>query len=174
VTGDRKHHRCVLFDWGDTLMRDFPEFSGALATWPRVESLPCAREALDTLRSRGWLVVLATNAVDSDEAAIWEALRRSGLGDSLDRIYCFRNVGHRKPDPAFFDFVLQDLGLGRSEVVMVGDDFDVDVAGANAAGLRAVWLSPDSEQARSAGTHRMIRDLASLPDLLERWESERA
>ena len=56
---------------------------------------------------------------------------------------------------------------------MVGDDFDVDVVGANAAGLRAVWLCPDAEQARSPGTHRMIRDLASLPDLLERWESER-
>jgi len=56
---------------------------------------------------------------------------------------------------------------------MVGDDFDVDVVGANAAGLRAVWLSPDSEQARGGGTHRIIRDLASLPDLLERWESER-
>lgn len=127
-------------------MRDFPEFSGPMVKWPRVESLPCAREALDTLRSRGWLVVVATNAVDSDEAAIWEALRRGGLGDSVDRIYCFRTVGHRKPDPAFFDFVLHDLGLGRSEVVMVGDDFDVDVAGANAAGLRAVWLSGTCQQ----------------------------
>jgi HAD superfamily hydrolase (TIGR01509 family) len=133
-------------------MRDFPEFSGPMATWPRVESLPCAREALDTLRSPGWLVVLATNAVDYDEAGIWEALRRGGLGDSVDRIYCSRSVGHRKLDPAFFDFVLQDLGLGRSEVVMVGDDFAVDIVGANAAGLRAVWLSPDSEQARRAGT----------------------
>ncbi|MBW6469119.1 MAG: hypothetical protein K0B85_08190 [Coriobacteriia bacterium] len=29
---------CVLFDWGDTLMVDCPEYSGPMRAWPHVEA----------------------------------------------------------------------------------------------------------------------------------------
>ncbi|MDF1543365.1 MAG: hypothetical protein P1P71_09650 [Anaerosomatales bacterium] len=29
---------CVLFDWGDMLMIDYPEYSGPMRTWPHVEA----------------------------------------------------------------------------------------------------------------------------------------
>lgn len=160
---------CVLFDWGDTLMRDFPELTGPMATWPSIETCAHAPEALAALRSKGWLIALATNAADSSESEIWDALRRAGLDRLLDRVYCFGNVGHRKPSPRFFDFVVHDLGLPRSAVVMVGDDFDIDVAGANAAGVRAIWLAPGSAPDRVGEMHCTIRDLADLPSVLGQW-----
>ncbi len=160
---------CVLFDWGDTLMRDFPEFSGRMATWPRVEVSAHAAEALSALRSMGRLLGLATNAADSTENDVWAALRRGGLDGLLDRVYCFRSVGFRKPSREFFEFIVRDIALPRPQIVMVGDNFEVDVAGANAAGIRAVWLAGAHEAHRTGDMHRTIVDLGDLPLLLQDW-----
>jgi HAD superfamily hydrolase (TIGR01458 family) len=45
-----------------------------------------------------------------------------------------------KPDRAFFDLVLRDLGLKADEVVMIGDDIESDIAGAKAIGMRAALV----------------------------------
>ena len=171
MTVEAKRARCVLFDWGDTLMRDFPEFVGPMSAWPRVETIAHAQDALSALRSMGCFLALATNAADSAESQIWEALRRGGLGGLLDRVYCLGNVGHRKPSASFFEFILRDLALARTDLVMVGDDYEVDVLGANAAGIRAVWFSAGCEDERVGEMYRTVHDLAFLPQLLELWES---
>lgn len=131
--------RCVLFDWGNTLMRDFPEFSGSMASWPYVEALPNVKKVLVELRPQ-WTLALATNAIDSDEKAIWEALDRVGLSSLLDKVYCFQNIGHSKPTPDFFDYIVKDLLMDRCRMVMVGDDFEKDVLGANRSGIRSISL----------------------------------
>jgi putative hydrolase of the HAD superfamily len=40
----QRTNRCLLFDWGDTLMRVFPEYVGPMAAWPKVEAMPHAEE----------------------------------------------------------------------------------------------------------------------------------
>jgi putative hydrolase of the HAD superfamily len=45
-----------------------------------------------------------------------------------------------KPDPAPFRLCLQELNIKPSEAVYVGDDYRIDVCGAQDAGLHAVWL----------------------------------
>jgi len=37
--GGSRMIRALIFDWGDTVMRVFPEFSGPMAHWPRVEAV---------------------------------------------------------------------------------------------------------------------------------------
>ena len=45
-----------------------------------------------------------------------------------------------KPEERFFRAALEDMGLEASEVAMVGDDAEADVAGAKRAGLRAAQV----------------------------------
>lgn len=45
-----------------------------------------------------------------------------------------------KPSPDFFAAALESLGLGAAQAVMVGDDAEADVAGAQAAGMRGVLV----------------------------------
>ncbi len=45
-----------------------------------------------------------------------------------------------KPSPHFFELVLADLGLPPERCVMVGDDAETDVAGAQACGIRGVFV----------------------------------
>jgi putative hydrolase of the HAD superfamily len=136
-------NRAILFDWGDTLMKVFPEYSGPMKDWPRVEAVPGAAEMLERLH-KDWTLCLATNAADSDEAEIRAALRRVDLERHLDKVYCFKNIGYKKPAREFFEYILRDLGLPPEQVIMVGDDYVADVLGAQQAGLKAVWFNRTS------------------------------
>jgi FMN phosphatase YigB (HAD superfamily) len=59
---------------------------------------------VDVMKTLGdqYRLVLVTNAAESGENEIRAALEVVGLGPFLDRIYCFRKVGHKKPSPEFF------------------------------------------------------------------------
>lgn len=45
-----------------------------------------------------------------------------------------------KPSPYAFELILSTMGLGKQEVVMVGDRVSTDVRGAKAAGIRSILL----------------------------------
>jgi FMN phosphatase YigB (HAD superfamily) len=150
-------------------MKDLPGFSGPMVGWPRVEAIEGAFEVLEQLH-KSWMVALATNAVNSNEEQIWAALRRISLDCFVDKIYCFRKIGHKKPSPEFFAYVLNDLGLDSSSVFMVGDDFESDIVGAVRCGLRAIWLNKQSDEERTADMYRTVHDLRSLPQTLSMFE----
>jgi FMN phosphatase YigB (HAD superfamily) len=156
----------VLFDWGDTLMRVFPDCPGPMADWPVVELLPGVRRALTSLRG-AVLLGVATNAADSRPADIRRALRRARISSLLPRIYCFRSIGYRKSEPEFWQAVLADLQLPPEAVAMVGDDLEADVLAAVRSGLRAVWLNRRGTEVREGAAMRTIRDMAALPGELQ-------
>ncbi|MGB8220423.1 MAG: TIGR01458 family HAD-type hydrolase [Methanoregula sp.] len=45
-----------------------------------------------------------------------------------------------KPAKAFFELALHDMGLAAQEVVMIGDDIQTDIGGAQGAGIRGVLV----------------------------------
>lgn len=51
------------------------------------------------------------------------------------------HFGVAKPDAGIFRAACQALGVAPQDAVYVGDDLALDVAGAQAAGLRAVWMN---------------------------------
>jgi HAD superfamily hydrolase (TIGR01509 family) len=149
-------------------MRVFPESTGEMKDWPQVSALPGAVETLAGLHPQ-YLLAVATNAKDSDETAIWAALERVGLAEHLDRVYCYRNIGYAKPDRRFFDHIIADLLLPLAQIIMVGDDWDSDIRGANLAGLRAVWLNEGVFRDQHSEQVRTVHTLAELPTALEDW-----
>lgn len=158
----------VLFDWGNTLMRVFPGYRGKMRDWPRVEEIPGARKALHSLHGRIG-IALATNAADSEEADIRQALERGDLNSFIKRIYCFKSVGAKKSSPEFFDYVARDLHTAPDRLVMVGDEYAEDVEAALAAGLRAVWFNESSEEVRTGHNLATLHHLDHLPALLQTW-----
>ena len=162
---ERRTKGCILFDWGDTLMRDLTEFSGPMKDWPRVEAVPGAAQVLAALHD-DWLLALATNATDSDEQDIRLALQRVDLDHWLDKIYCYKKMGCRKPSPEFFEYILEDLGKTPDQAIMVGDYYEVDVLGAARCGLRAIWFNEGSEEEHNNDLQRTIHELARLPDII--------
>ena len=79
-----------------------------------------------------------------------------------------------KPSPDFFRLALDDLGATADTAVMVGDDIDADIGGAQAAGLKAVQVRTgkftDTDLAHSlVRPDARIDSIANLPDLLEEF-----
>ena len=72
-----------------------------------------------------------------------------------------------KPEESFFRLAVEDLGFEAHEVAMVGDDAEVDVAGAQAAGLRGVQVKTGKYRPGEEGRPDLILEsFAGLPEAL--------
>jgi len=139
-----------------------------MVKWPHLETLPNTKETLSILRS-SWTIALATNAVDSNENAVRQALACADLNEFVDKVYCYQRFGHKKLSPAFLEFVLLDLGFESKSVFMVGDKYEDDVLSANKSGIRAVWFNHRSGEERSRDLHQTIHDLGDPHRTLNDW-----
>ena len=77
-----------------------------------------------------------------------------------------------KPSPAFFGAVLAELGVAPADALMIGDDIDADVLGAQASGIGGVLVRTgkfrEEALARSAGRpDHVIDSVADVPPLLD-------
>jgi 2-haloalkanoic acid dehalogenase type II len=92
--------------------------------------------ALDGLRDRGVRLI----AVSNWDYALPRVLERCGLSERLDGTVTSAGVGARKPDPAIFRTALELAGCAPGEALHVGDTPEEDLAGARAAGIRALLI----------------------------------
>ena len=132
----------LVFDWGDTLMSTIPGYIGAMVDWPEVAVVDGVHEALERLAGHYRLVV-GTNAADSTAAQVMAALQRGGLGQYFQEVFTTRQLaGLRKPNVGYFHALQTALGEPAHQMLMVGDDYQVDVLGAYLAGWRTLWYNP--------------------------------
>lgn len=162
--------KALLLDWGGTLMRVMPRWTGPQHGWTDEEPMPHAGKVLCALAA-GWRLALASNASESDEDPIRAALAPMGVGPLLAGVYTWRSAGAPKPWPPFWAYALRDLGLPAHRVVMIGDDWTGDVWGATQAGMAGIWFDPprpggQTREARTAPRVRTMRDFRELPGLL--------
>ena len=68
----------------------------------------------------------------------------AGAGIEVDAVVTSAEAGAAKPDPAVFRAALAAAGCAPGEAVHIGDSAEHDVAGAEAAGIRAVLLRRDA------------------------------
>nr|WP_274005440.1 HAD family hydrolase [Vibrio parahaemolyticus] len=152
--------KIYLFDWGDTLMVDFPDQKGKMCDWLKVEAIDGAVKALRDL-SKSADIYVATNAADSSENEIKTAFKRVGLDTFISGYFCKANLGVSKDSVEFFPKILNYLGVDAHEVTMVGDSLERDVLPAKALGLNVIWFNP------SAGSSTSIQDVCSVKNLSE-------
>lgn len=126
-----------------------------------VEFVPGARAVLDHLHGAVPVGVVTNGTGDAQRAKI-DAV-------DLDRwvdvtVFAGESVP-AKPDTAPFERALDALDGTPETTVHVGDSLGSDVAGANAAGIRSVWLSDDDADGHTP-THQ-IRTVEELLTLVE-------
>lgn len=160
----------VLFDWGDTVMRDDPAMTTPMVQWKTVEVIEGIADVLAYLHASGRRIVLATSADVSDESQIRGALARGGLDKYFSHIYCFKNT-HLQKSEAFYRHILSDLNIPASDALMVGDHFGKDVQVPNSLGMFAVWFNPRSDETRNDGLHITIHSMGELRKFFESLSS---
>jgi len=92
--------------------------------------------ALTDLKGRGLILGLISN-VDRD---ITPLLNQLGLTSWLQVVVTSQKAGLNKPQPEIFQAALKQAGVQASEAICVGDQYQVDVVGANKVGMKGVLL----------------------------------
>ena len=59
-----------------------------------------------------------------------------GYASAFDRTFYSCDVGYAKPDPAYFEQIVRDLGVAPGDLLFI-DDLDDNVAAARSVGLHA-------------------------------------
>jgi putative hydrolase of the HAD superfamily len=96
-----------------------------------------ARPALEVARSNDWRIGVLTNGSTSQQNA---KLASIGLADLVDVVSTAQGLGVGKPEVAAFHLTCEALDVQPAEALMIGDNLEVDVLGARAAGLAALHL----------------------------------
>jgi putative hydrolase of the HAD superfamily len=113
--------------------------------------------ALDALHDFGVVIAMLTNGAQEQQEA---KLARLGLLGRTGQVFTAEGLGVAKPNPRAFHLVCAHLALSPEQVLYVGDDYEVDVLAARAAGLRAVHL--DRVGTGPMTEHNRIATLAEL------------
>jgi putative hydrolase of the HAD superfamily len=119
--------------------------------------------ALQELRATYRLGVLA-----NQQGWIREAMARDGLAGFFEIWAISEELGVEKPDPAIFEWALQEAGSPAERCAMVGDRLDNDVVPARRQGMKGVWLlrgeAPDDPTPQQlAWADLSVRSLGDLP-----------
>jgi putative hydrolase of the HAD superfamily len=123
---------------------------------------PDSLAALDGLAADYRQAVLSNSSLSYQE----RKLRILGVRDHFEAVLCGDDLGASKPEPAAFLAACRALDLDPGEVLYVGNEPDIDAAGAVAAGLAGVWL----DRGDIGGRPELVRitDLGQLSVLLRR------
>jgi len=116
-----------------------------------------AAETLSVLGSRGYRLAVVSNA----DGRVRRLLETASLSPFLEFVVDSAEVGLEKPDPRIFRAATDRLGLPPSACAYVGDIYEIDVVGAQGAGLSAILVG---DGPAPEGVPRVSR-LSELPPL---------
>ena len=94
-------------------------------------------EILKELKAKGLKLALVSNSI---HGAIEAVMEKFDLAQYFDGVYISSEIGLLKQEPECFKKVLKDLKLKKTDVLMVGDSLQTDIAGAEAVGIKPILI----------------------------------
>ena len=119
--------------------------------------------ALERLRESGIQLSLLTNGSSEKQ---WAKIRQFGLARCFDHIQVEGDVGFGKPEAQAFRHALCVLAVRPEETWMVGDNLLADIAGAQRAGIHAIWIDAHGNGLDTSDGIVPDRIVQSLDELL--------
>lgn len=112
------------------------------------EAEPGAVTCVRSLWEKGYLLGVASNMTLDYQL---EKLERIGLLPFFRYVITSEEAGTEKPEKGFFDCCIRYAGCRPEECLMVGDSLELDILGAEASGMRALWYTKPENLTRHPG-----------------------
>lgn len=122
---------------------------------------PHSHEALSYLKERYRLLII-TNGFQEVQ---YKKIRNSGLEEYFEGIITSEQTGVQKPHGEIFRYAMEEAGVTPKESLMIGDDIEGDIQGAQALGLDQVYFNPERKQHQAHPTYE-IHSLLELKRIL--------
>lgn len=135
------------------------DYQSALAEGHQL--LEGAYDLLTALHGHFRLFIVSNGVV----ATQYQRLHDAGLTSFFEKIFLSEEVGFRKPQPEFFQPVLQAANCERKELLLIGDSLTSDIKGANQMGIDCVWMNPQKKKAPAS--LRITFEIQALDQLYE-------
>ncbi len=135
----------------------FPDLYERFAQAAAWRIYPDVGPAFAALAGRG----LKLGVVSNWDARLRPLLNTLGLTRHLEVMVVSCEVGASKPAPAIFQKAAEQLHVPTGTILHVGDSFEMDVAGARAAGFKARQIERNVKPIR-AGQIESLLDLLPL------------
>jgi putative hydrolase of the HAD superfamily len=123
-----------------------------------------AHETIDTLKERGVRLALITNG---DAATQRGKVERFDLTHRFDHIQIEGEHGFGKPEERAYLHALSALDVAASDVWMVGDNLEWEVAAPQRLGIWSIWHDPHKLGLPAGSDVRPDRIIHRLAELLE-------
>ena len=121
----------------ETLAKDMDrQFLTILPTKSKV--FPYTFEILDYLLEKNYRLHLITNGFYAIQAG---KLKSSQLEKYFENVVTSEGSGSLKPKPEIFEYALNAAKAERQSSIMIGDNQDADIAGANNVEIDTVWVN---------------------------------
>jgi len=131
-----------------------------------------AISTLEILKEKGYSLAIVSNA--GDDTDVQQLAQGFGITKYFDFILTSAACSYRKPHPRIYELALSNWYCLPSEAVMIGDNLDADVRGAQEAGLYGVWLSrradPQTELQKQVRPDATLSSLSEFPALLDQLQ----
>lgn len=139
--------------------------SGLLENPPRL--LPGAKDALRSVRARGYRIGLISNTGRTPGSVLRVMLGQMGILDFFDTTTFSNEILVRKPAESAFRVTLEKLRAVPKASVHIGDSEESDVRGAKIVGMYVIQvLSQGKLGSKLADAH--VKSLDSVVDSIER------
>ena len=94
-------------------------------------------------------------------------LASTGLDRYTDGVFISEEIGVTKPDAAFFERILEQIGEPGSSCIMIGDSLTSDMLGAKNASLDSVWFMPSGNIGEAMAAYDINYCASSFEELYE-------
>ncbi len=129
-----------------------------------------AASTLAALRDAGYRIGLISNTIWPAELHM-EDLAEIGVLQYLEHMTFSGEIGMWKPSQQIFQHALDALGVAPEHAVFVGDSPSEDIAGAQGAGMRAIWIRNNEFSPGDVQSDASIETLPELLPILEHWRA---
>ncbi|MFV5315436.1 HAD family hydrolase [Priestia megaterium] len=157
--------KAIVFDWGDTLMKDFSEYAGPMADWEYVEIIDGVSKSLHSV-SQNYICCVASNAGASNSELLGMALKRVDIQQYFQYLFTSRELGFSKPSLDFFNKIVQTLGITPQECIMIGNDYNKDIIPAKKIGMQTILFSQVSKDANFNYADYVMNSMENLHEII--------
>lgn len=171
--------KAVFLDSGDTMIDESTEKFDADGYVLEAALIPGALEMVRSLSEEGYRLALVADGRVRSFATV---LGHHGISNHFDVEVISETIGCEKPDKRMFEAAIDALALTADDtgaIVMVGNNLERDIGGANALGIVSIWQSWSKRRTHVPANPNevpcyTIRSPGELPTLLADIERQMA
>ena len=124
-----------------------------------------AKEILEWCVENGYKLYATTNGISLTQ---FKRIEESGLNKYFNGVFVSEQVGAKKPESAYFEYVYSKIeAVDKKEILVIGDSPSSDILGGINFGVDTCWYNPECKNSIYTPTFE-IKKLNELKSVLKR------